>query len=550
MKNTVVVILAVLSLFCPTVLGQSNLLANAGRDGLRATSLDQVLRLSDDEIDLGTAALIASEYWSHVVAGRRYLEQLDTMALEVRTRLVKQRIPFNQQAIPILNDYLFREQGFTTIPNAKDPNDLFLHTVLDRKRGYCLSLSILYLSLAERIGLRVYGVVVPGHFFVRYDSGSRVRFNIETTDNGSNPPDQHYITKFNMPQNYANTIYLRNLTKRQTLGCFFNNLGSVYADVGNLNMSMQALERAVLINPTLPESRTNLAGVYMRQGRTQDALVQYQMAVQQNPNDPLIHLNLGGAYAGLNRSLEAINSLQQALILDPNCVLAYRNLASVFTRQGRYTEALSELQNAVRLNPDNAQIHGQLGDVYYRRHETRLAIAELTKALSLQRDYVEALIELGQCYEEIGQTSDAIEAYKKAVALRPENVDALQALGNIYFKQKNYDIAVECFSKAVIAKPDDPWAHFNLAASYSNKSDFANSVKEYSQAVKLDPTIGQAYVGLAYGCYMLKQYDLAWQHIAAARKLGVQVQDDLVKAVQSMLSNRGATSSSSRSPGG
>ena len=52
---------------------------------------------------------------------------------------------------------------------------------------------------------------------------------------------------------------------------------------------------------------------------------------------------------------------------------------------------------------------------------------------------------------------------------------------------------------------------------------------------QLDPTIGQAYVGLAYGCYMLKQYNAAWQHITSARKLGVQVQDDLVKAVQSMM---------------
>ncbi len=535
MQKTVVAILIVSSSLCPAVLGQSDRLANADKDGLRATSLDQVLRLSDDEIDLGTAALIASEYWSNVVAGRRYLEQLDAMALEVRSRLLKGRIPFTQQAIPVLNDYLFRELGFTTIPNAKDPNDLFLHTVLDRRRGYCLSLSILYLSLAERIGLRVYGVVVPGHFFVRYDGGSRVRFNIETTDNGSSPPDEHYITKFRMPRNYPDTIYLRNLTKRQTLGCFFNNLGSVYADVGNLNMALQALERAVLINPTLPESRTNLAGVYMRLGRVQDALVQYKMAVQQNPNDPLIHLNLGGAYASLNRNLEAITSYQEALTLDPNLSAAYRNMALVYTRQGRYMEALNQLEKAVRLDPDNPQVHGQLGDVYLRTHEARRAIIELNKAISLKRDYLEAYIELGQSYEELGQTSEAIEAYKKAAAVRPNSVDVLQALGNVYFKQKNYDVAAQYFSQAVNAKPDDPWTYFNLAASLSNKNDFAGSVTAYGQALKLDPSIGQAHVGMAYGSYMLKQYNVAWEHIAAARKLGVQVQDDLVKAVQSMM---------------
>ncbi|MHC4759552.1 MAG: transglutaminase family protein, partial [Planctomycetota bacterium] len=36
---------------------------------------------------------------------------------------------------------------------------MFLHTVMDKKQGYCLSLSILYLSIGERLGLPLYGVV-------------------------------------------------------------------------------------------------------------------------------------------------------------------------------------------------------------------------------------------------------------------------------------------------------------------------------------------------------------------------------------------------------
>jgi tetratricopeptide (TPR) repeat protein len=535
MKNTIAVVLIVMSLFCSTGLAQRSSLSNAGKQGLRATSLEEVLRLPEDQIDLATAVLIASEYWSDVVAGRRYLEQLDDMALEVRKRLLQHRIPFNQQAIPVLNDYLFHELKFTPIPNAKDPNDLFLHSVLDRRQGYCLSLSVLYLSLAERLGLRVYGVVVPGHFFVRYDDGGRVRFNIETTDNGSSVSDEHYIEKFKLPRDYSKTLYMKNLTKRQTLGCFFNNLGSVYSDIGDTDTALRALERAVTINPTLPECRVNLAGIYMRKDRPRDALSQYEIAIRQNPNDPLIHLNLGGACLQLDRPVEAIAAFQRSLELDPNLVLAYRNLAIAFTRQGRYSQAITELEHAVRLDPQNADVHLQLGDVYYQMNDPVRAVTSLTRALSLKPNSPKAYVELGQSYERLGRTAEAIGAYKNAVGLKPTMVEAIQALGNAYFAKKDYDEAAQYFAQAVGLDPNDAWNYFNLGACYSNRNDFANSVKAYDHALKLDPNIGEAHVGSAYGYYVLKQYDLAWEHVVAAQKLNVKVQDDLVQAVRSML---------------
>ena len=174
-------------------------LANAGKNGLYAKSLDQVLRLTPEEVDLATAVLIVSERWSGLVPGRTHLETLDNMAIEVRRRLEEKGLKANYRAIPIINEYLFTELAYKPLKEADDPNDLFLHTVLDKGKGYCLSLSVMYLSLGERLGLPLYGVVVPGHFFVRYDDG-RVRFNIETTSKGAVAPDEHYMKKFNVPE--------------------------------------------------------------------------------------------------------------------------------------------------------------------------------------------------------------------------------------------------------------------------------------------------------------------------------------------------------------
>lgn len=518
---------------CPA-LGQDGRLANAGKAGLYVRSLDQVLRLQDDQMDLGTATLIASEYWSDMVAGRRYLEQLDAMALEIRQRLRARRLRGGYQAIPIINDYLFDELGFKTIAHADDPNDLFLHSVMDGRQGYCLSLSVLYLSLAERLGLDVYGVVVPGHFFVRYDNG-RMRFNIETTGGGANPTDEHYIEKFNVPRNGRDTIYLKNLTKRQTLGCFFNNLGNVYNDIGDVDTAQRALERAVTINPTLSESRANLGNVYLRKGLVSDAVAQYEAALALNPKDPKTHNNLGNAFVQIDRLDRAIASYRQSISMDPDFADAYRNLALAYIKRQQYSQALGALRQAVGLEPDNAAIYDQLGELYQHLKEPTKAIAQYRKALSLNRDSAESYFGLGLCYRQLGQVPNEIEAYHSALALKPDMPAALVNLGNAYFEQKEYDQAIACYVRALEVKPADAWICYNLGAAYSSRGDFSQAVTAYREAVTLDPGIADAHHGLAYGLYMLKQYDLAWKHINLAKELGAKVSEDQIEAIRSRL---------------
>jgi tetratricopeptide (TPR) repeat protein len=505
-----------------------------GKAGLNVRSLDEVLQLPDNQIDLATAALIASEYWSDVVPGRHYLDVLDEMAWEIRRRLRERRMRMTYRAIPVINDYLFNELGFKTISHADDPNDLFLHSVLDRRQGYCLSLSVLYLALAERLGLDLYGVVVPGHFFVRFDNGS-TRFNIETTNHGANPSDEHYMAKFNVPVGGRQTIYMKNLSKRQTLGCFFNNLGNVYSDLGDVDTAKRALERAVAINPALSESRANLGNIYLEQSLVDQAIEQYEAALRLNPNDPKTYNNLGNALMDLNLLEDAAVAYRHSLELDPNFVDAYRNAALVYTRRQHYRKALTHLTHATELAPRDARIRSQLADVHFRMGNCDEAILQFRQALSLKHDFAEAYYGLGLCYRELGQVTQEIQAYGRALNLKPDLLPALVNLGNAHFNRADYGSAVSYYSRAAAVKPDDAWILFNLGAAYSNQQDFERAVDAYRQAVKLDPGIGDAHHGLAYGYYHLHQYALAWKHINIARKLGVEVTEEQVKAIRSRL---------------
>jgi len=490
-------------------------LANANLQGLYVNSLPQVLRLEPEQIDLAVAAFIVSEQWSDIVAGRKYLAALDEMAYQIRDQLNARNLPLDHRTIPIINKYLFETERYTAVSQAADPNDLFLHCVMDNRRGYCLSLSILYLSLAERLGLPLYGVVVPGHFFVRYDDG-KVVFNIETTSNGAVASDEHYIEKFKAPADDGAGLYMQKLNKLQTLGCLFNNLGNTYDAVGDEDTAMEILEAAVEINPSLAEARMNLGNIYLKKERVADAIFEYQAALKINPGDAKAHINLGNAYNERGWLADAINEYTAAIKLDHSIVDGYKNLALIYTKQDKYHSALAQLKQAVAIEPTDAALYSRLGDVYMR-------MGDYDKAVSYHG--------LGLCYEKLGRPDEQIEAYKRALAINPNMVGALVNLANAYVSGQEYDLAIEYYRKALSLKPSDAMIHYNFGIAYVNKGDFEEAVRLYEKAVKIEPDMGDAHNGLAYGYYRLGKPDLALKHLNRARELGIEVDESLAQAL-------------------
>lgn len=70
----------------------------------------------------------------------------------------------------ILADHLFVRSGFHgNSDDYYDPRNSLLSDVLDRRTGIPITLSIVYIEVAQRVGVRAQGVGFPGHFLVRVD---------------------------------------------------------------------------------------------------------------------------------------------------------------------------------------------------------------------------------------------------------------------------------------------------------------------------------------------------------------------------------------------
>ncbi|MFC1676146.1 tetratricopeptide repeat protein [Planctomycetota bacterium] len=506
-------------------------LANENKSGLYARSIEYILKLDDDEIDLAKAVLIISQQWNDDVDIGKYTDRLDDMAFEIQERLRKRKLKANYKAIPVINEYLFKELGFKAVKEAIDPQDLFLHSVLDRKQGYCLSLSVLYLSIGERLGMKLYGVVVPGHFFVRYDDG-RTRFNIETTGNGGTGTDEHYIEKFEVPQGDDYSVYMENLDKRQTLACFFNNLGNTYSDCGELDSALTALERAVEINPSLAESRVNLGNIYLQKEWVKDAIDQYRIALRIKPNDPKAHNNLGNAYLQYEWLNEAIDEYKKSIKLDPKFVDAYKNLAIAYSKNRMYSDARRILERVLPLDSKDSDCYKQLGDIDRELGNYDQAISNYKKSLRLDRNLAESHFGIAMCYYGTERIDKAIQEYKKALDIEPDMTAAMMNLGNIYFSRKKYDDAIEYYKKANRVRPEDNTVRYNLGAAYCNNGNYEKAVIEHLKVIEADPEMGAAHYSLSLAFYHLKKYERAAEHIQTAKELGEVIDEDLYKAIK------------------
>lgn len=128
-----------------------------------------LLAAQDEHLDLEQGAFLLARYAYPSLDVESYRRNLDEMASEVRARIGPRFS--GEEAVKALGRYLFVEQGFRgNTKNYYDVENSFLNRVMDRRMGIPISLSMLYLLIAKRLAWPVFGVGMPGHFLVKYES--------------------------------------------------------------------------------------------------------------------------------------------------------------------------------------------------------------------------------------------------------------------------------------------------------------------------------------------------------------------------------------------
>lgn len=225
--------------------------------------------IEDEKIDLIRAAL--------VIARTEY-PNLDIEAYATRMEQLARRVaalvphPDPQPALAALNRVLFEEGNLRgNREDYYDPRNSFLNDVLDRGLGIPITLSIVYMEVAKRVGFALAGVGMPGHFLLKHYGHDGQETLIDCFNRGDVLTRQDCQSRLDEIYSGEMTLrpeFLHPISRRQILTRMLNNLKTVYLSTRNFRKALPIADLILVIYPRSAEDMK------------QRALLRYSMGLQ------------------------------------------------------------------------------------------------------------------------------------------------------------------------------------------------------------------------------------------------------------------------------
>jgi tetratricopeptide (TPR) repeat protein len=225
--------------------------------------------------------------------------------------------------------------------------------------------------------------------------------------------------------------------------------------LGNLDLAMAELEKAVNLDPENTSARTNLGTAYALAGRLDDAMEQYQAAVALDPEDRRAQCNFGVILAKLGRNEEARIRFGEALKLDSDYCDAHVGFAAVSAILGDYAEAEEHFRMAWDMDPEN-----------------RAAILGLAKALSKQ-----------------GRDKDALDVLMRGRQVHPQSLILANALARLQSASAEESVrdgaSALRLADAVVKVNPSPEHMETLAMALAESGNFVDAARIQERAVEM-----------------------------------------------------------------
>jgi tetratricopeptide (TPR) repeat protein len=153
-----------------------------------------------------------------------------------------------------------------------------------------------------------------------------------------------------------------------------------------LDRALEALTRAVQLDPAAPRTHLLMAESLSDSGKFTEAVPEYQAAMQLDPNLDAAYLGLASGYWKARQFDQAMPLLKKVLEKTPRDAEANGMLADILQHNGNDTEARRYAEVALAGNPDLIETRVVLARIYLDKQEPKLAVAELRKVLSADPD--------------------------------------------------------------------------------------------------------------------------------------------------------------------
>jgi len=222
------------------------------------------------------------------------LEEVERMVDRVRSRMISSADDLTRLAV--LNHVFYKDMGFGL--NANDyyaPRNSFVNEVLRTRRGIPVSLSVIWLEMAQELGLRAHGIAFPGHFLVKValDSGLVVldpatgeSLGIDHLSERLEPfrDQEDQLLKPDLDEGETPLgLYLQSCPPRDVLTRMLRNLKEIYQTQQDWSACLAVLDRILVLWPESWAERRDRGLVHAELGNAGQALSDLQAYLEAQP---------------------------------------------------------------------------------------------------------------------------------------------------------------------------------------------------------------------------------------------------------------------------
>lgn len=207
-----------------------------------------------DELDLEVGAFLIARDAHPELDVERQLARLDALAADLDGESLRAHPP--EDAARALAAHVYDRHGFRGNEDAYgDPRNSYLDEVLDRKLGIPISLAVVLLSVARRVGVTAHGISFPGHFLVRFERPGRGPLVVDPFYGGrplSHSDLERLLRRTSGASAKLQVEHLRPAPSRSILVRILQNLKAAHLARGDLARALVAAARIVALLPRDP----------------------------------------------------------------------------------------------------------------------------------------------------------------------------------------------------------------------------------------------------------------------------------------------------------
>jgi tetratricopeptide (TPR) repeat protein len=293
--------------------------------------------------------------------------------------------------------------------------------------------------------------------------------------------------------------------------------------------SIAYLESARELGVASFESERLLASLYLEVGDVQRAIEAVERCVRFDPSIPEIHTLHGDLLLEAGRTAEAEAAFRAALDLDPTESRAIDQWVRLLESEKRLEDALPVLERLVAGEDAPPLARVRLAEAYLAagRYDDGIRVLEAGRGDAASGDEVELL--LGRLYFESGRMSEAKGVFEGLYRKSPESTELARILGDLSLRTGDAAGARGYFERAIASGPADYRNYLALFFAQDtrgardatrvelSKAEVATLLERASTLAPVDDFDAQYMVGMAFSS--VDSLETALDHLARANQL-------------------------------